>query len=103
MTVESRLVKKLSADHPNLQFAANRLQRTLRVWALLFAGMGILLLGALRTEYPTASIIWFASALLILLSTQPAYLALVAIQWGISLTSLIPGVSQITGPDPLSY
>jgi hypothetical protein len=65
--------------------------------------MGILLLGALRTEHPTASILWFASALLILLSTQPAFLALVAIQWGISLTSLIPGVALITGPDPLSY
>jgi hypothetical protein len=103
MTVELRLVKKLSADNPNLQLAANRLQRTLRIWALLFAGMGILLLGALRAEYPTASTLWFASALLILLSSQPAFLALVAIQWGISLTSLIPGVAQFTGPDPLSY
>jgi hypothetical protein len=65
--------------------------------------MGLLLLGTLRAEYPTASIIWFGSALLLILSRQPAFLVLVSIQWGMSLTSLIPGVAQITGPDPLSY
>lgn len=97
------MVKRLYVDNPNLQLAANRLQRTLRIWAFLFAGMGVLLLGALRTEYPTASILWFVSALLLFLSHQPAFLALVAIQRGISLTSLIPGIALITGPDPLSY
>lgn len=65
--------------------------------------MGLLLQGTLRTEYPTASILWFGSALLLFISHQPALLALVAIQWGISLTTLIPGVALITGPDPLSY
>jgi hypothetical protein len=93
----------LSADDPNLELAANRLVRTLRIWSLLFAAMGLLLLGTLRDSYPTASIIWFASAALLLLSRQPILLAYVAIQWGISLTTLIPGIALITGPDPLSY
>jgi hypothetical protein len=75
----------------------------MRIWALLFAAMGLLLLGTLRDSHPTASIIWFASAALLLLSRQPLLLAYVAIQWGISLTTLIPGVAIITGPDPLSY
>ncbi len=102
MVVRS-LAKKLSADDPNLQLAVQRLRRILRIWAFLFAGMGVLQLGPLRTQHPTASILWFASASLLAFSNQPAYLALVAMQWGISLTSLIPGVTQITGPDPLSY
>ncbi len=97
------LAKILSVDDPNLQLAAQRLQRTLRIWAFLFSGMGLLLLGTLRNVHTTASIIWFGSAILLILSNQPAYLALVAIQWGVSLTSLIPGITLITGPDPLSY
>jgi hypothetical protein len=101
--MEQFLTKPLHVDDPNLQLAANRLQRTLRIWAFLFAAMRALLLGTLREQYPTASMIWFGSALLLLLSRQPALLAFVAIQWGISLTTLIPGVVQITGPDPLSY
>lgn len=90
-------------DNPNLQLAENRLQRTLRIWALLFAAMGLLLIGTLRAEYPTASFIWFGSAALLIFTRQPVLLALVAIQWGMSLITLIPGVAQITGPDPLSY
>ena len=95
--------KKLSVDDPNLQLAALRLQRTLRVWAFLFAGMGLLLVGTLRDQFPTAPVIWFGSAAVLLLSRQPVLLALVAIQWGLSLITLIPGVAQFTGPDPLSY
>ena len=97
------MAKRLTTDDPNLQLAATRLQRTLRIWAFLFAGMGLLLTGTLRFEYPTASIVWFGTALLLAVSRQPAYLALVAIQWGISLITLIPGIAVITGPDPLSY
>jgi len=90
-------------DDPNLQQASHRLQRTLRIWSLLFAAMGLLLFGTLRAQYPTASFIWFGSAAMLLFSRQPVLLALVAIQWGMSLITLIPGVAQITGPDPLSY
>ena len=97
------MANKLSVDNPNLQLAAKRLGRTLKIWAFLFGGMGILLLGSLGVAYPTASILWFGGGLLLILSRQPALLALVALQWGISLTSLIPGVALITGPDPLSY
>lgn len=65
--------------------------------------MGVLLLGTLRSSFPTASVIWFVTALFLALSRQPVFLALVAMQWGLSLASLIPGVAAITGPDPLSY
>jgi hypothetical protein len=97
------LTEKLRVDNPNLQLAANRLRRILRIWAALFAGMGVLLLGTIRAGQPTASVIWLGSALLLAISNQPAYLALVALQWGLSLTSLIQGMTSITGPDPLSY
>jgi hypothetical protein len=97
------LSKNLSVDDPNLQLAVNRLQRTLRIWALLFAAMGLLLIGTLRSQYPTASLLWFGSAGILLFSRQPVLLALVALQWGLSLATLIPGVAQFTGPDPLSY
>lgn len=90
-------------EDPNLQLASHRLQRTLRIWSLLFAAMGLLLFGTLRAEHPTASLVWFGSAALLITSRQPVLLALVAIQWGMSLITLIPGVAHITGPDPLSY
>lgn len=75
----------------------------MRIWAIFFAAMGLLLVGLLRQTYPTAPVIWFTGAALLIFSRQPVLLALVALQWGLSLTTLIPGVAQITGPDPLSY
>ncbi|TFH34918.1 MAG: hypothetical protein E4G99_08505, partial [Anaerolineales bacterium] len=95
--------KPLSVESPNLQLAASRLQRAMRIWAIFFAAMGLLLVGLLRQTYPTAPVIWFTGAALLIFSRQPVLLALVALQWGLSLTTLIPGVAQITGPDPLSY
>ncbi len=97
------MTEPLSSEHPNLQKAVQRLQRTHLIWAFLLGSMGVLLVGTLRASFPTASLIWFVSAVLLAISRQPALLALVAIQWGISLASLIPGVAEITGPDPLSY
>jgi hypothetical protein len=86
--MENSLTKPLHVDDPNLQLAANQLQRTLHIWAFLFAAMGVLLLGTLREQYPTASMIWFGSAVRLLLYRQPALLAFVAMVFGFGVAFL---------------
>ena len=83
--------------------AVRRLRRTLIIWALIFAGMALLSFFALRQNYPLAFLPWFIGAVLFATRVEPIYLSLVAVQWGISLITLIPGVSNFIGPDPLSF
>ena len=83
--------------------AVRRLRRTLIIWALIFAGMALLSFFALRQNYPLAFLPWFIGAVLFATRVEPIYLSLVAVQWGISLITLIPGVSYFIGPDPLSF
>lgn len=90
-------------DDPNLTLAVNRLRRTQFVWAILFGGMAVLAFISLRSAYPLAFLPWLIGATLLLVRIEPIYLAVVAVQWGISLITLIPGVSLLIGPDPLSF
>lgn len=83
--------------------AVRRLRRTLIIWALIYTGMALLSLFALRQNYPLAFLPWFIGAVLFVTRVEPIYLSLVAVQWGISLITLIPGVSYFIGPDPLSF
>jgi hypothetical protein len=91
----------LPIDHPNLQLARRRLQRTQWLWALLFGAMAWLSFGLLRAEHPLAFVAWAAGAVLLVIEPQPLLLALVALMWALSLTSLVPSVATLTGPDPL--
>lgn len=93
----------LSPDDPNLIIATNRLSRTLRVWAALFAGAGVLTIIASQGRQPIIALQWIIIAFILAVGKQPVYLALASIQWGLSLTLLIPSLSWILGPDPLSY
>ena len=93
----------IPTSDPNLIMAVRRLRRTLIIWALIFAGMALLSFFALRQNYPFAFLPWFIGALLFATRVEPIYLSLVAVQWGISLITLIPGVSYFIGPDPLSF
>lgn len=93
---------KIPAEDPKLELAARRLSANLRVWALLFGGMGMIALGTLQSTHPGVSLIWLTTAILLAIGNQPAFLGLVAVQWGLSLSSFLPGVSQAIGPDPLS-
>lgn len=83
--------------------AVRRLRRTLIIWALIYTGMALLSFFALRQNYPLAFLPWFIGAVLFVTRVEPIYLSLVAVQWGISLITLIPGVSYFIGPDPLSF
>lgn len=94
--------KTLSPDHPNLVQAASRLQRMFWAWGSLFLVMGFFTAAVLRGNYPLASAPWIVSGILVLTGRQPAYLALVAVLWGMSITSLIPNLSNLVGPDPIS-
>jgi hypothetical protein len=94
--------KTLSPDHPNLVQAASRLQRMFWAWGSLFLVMGFFTAAVLRENYPLASAPWIVSGILVLTGRQPAYLALVAVLWGMSITSLIPNLSNLVGPDPIS-
>lgn len=92
--------KALPVDTPNLTLAVTRLRRTLWVWAALMGGMGLLTFYA-NPEHPFEALPWLAAAALMAFGIQPAYLALSAFEWGISLTSFIPGVRYAFGADPL--
>jgi hypothetical protein len=59
------LPKKLPKGDPDLQHAFNRLQRNLRIWTFVFIAMGLLFVAILKDQYPTASMIWFGSPLLL--------------------------------------
>jgi hypothetical protein len=95
----------LSPDTPNLGLAATRLRRTLWAWAALFAALGALQWFALRRAPDAVALVASLGllfvALLVALEPQPAYLALVAVLWGVSLVRLVPGVAAVFGPDVL--
>lgn len=95
------MTRTVQADHPNLQLARKRLLRMLRVWALLFAAMGVTAWVALHETHPLTAAGWLLAALLFALGSQPAFLVLAAVIWGISITSMIPGAAVLLGPDPL--
>ena len=65
--------------------------------------VGVLSTLVLRERYPLAALPWIITAALLLIGLQPVYLALVAVQWGLSIVALIPGIGGQLGPDPLSY
>jgi hypothetical protein len=83
--------------------AVKRLRRILRIWAVLFAATGLLTLWAVGGRQPLAALPWLAAAVLLVRDNQPIYLALTAVQWGLSLIVLIPGIQAAFGPDPLAY
>lgn len=89
-------------DHPNLQLASTRLRRMLRFWALLFTAMGVVTWFALNQSHPLAAAQWLLASLLLAVGSQPIFLVLAAVLWGISITSLIPGAAVLLGPDPLA-
>jgi hypothetical protein len=91
----------LPTDSPNLQLAVQRMKRTMWLWALFFAAMGVLSLGATSGEYPMITLTWLVTAVLLAVGRQPVFLALAAVQWGLSLASFAPGFSDLIGPDPL--
>ncbi|MEX0787349.1 MAG: hypothetical protein WD040_00980 [Anaerolineales bacterium] len=93
--------KPLSLESPNLKEALTRLTRTLRVWAVLQGTTGLLTLYTNSNDHPFEAVPWLVAAALTVTGRQPAYLALVAFQWGISLASFLPGVRTVFGADPL--
>ena len=95
--------RPLPVDHPSLLAAKKRLRRILVAWALLFAGVGALTAFAQRDALARTPMLWFAAAGMLLLSSspQPAYLALVAALWGLSLVSLNAQVNQVLSADPI--
>jgi hypothetical protein len=92
----------LPPDHPNLLQAADRLKRIFWAWGGLFLLMGLFTAGVHRGAFPLAPLPWIIAGILVAFGRQPAYLALAAILWGISIISLIPNVSTLIGPDPFS-
>lgn len=95
------MTEPLPSDHPNLQQALRRPRRTQWVWAALAAGMAWIGFVLLRGANPVAFLPWLASAVLLAIDIQPAYLALAGVIWGLSLVGLLPGSRNIAGPDPL--
>lgn len=93
----------LSPDHPNLVQAVMRLKRILWGWAAFLFLMGLFNAALLWRTYPLASLPWIATSILILFGSQPASLGLVAVLWGLSGISLIPNLSSLIGPDPISH
>lgn len=95
----------LSPKAPNLRLAVGRLRRTLWVWAAMFAALaGLQWFALLRAPDPVAlvgALGLLLAALAMALDPQPAYLALVAVVWGVSLVRLVPGVAAVFGPDIL--
>lgn len=91
----------LPVDHPNLQRAAARHQRTSWIWAGLLAGMGVLTLLVAGQQHPSDPIPWFLAAGLVATLNQPAALALAASLWALPLIALVPGADAAFGPDPI--
>jgi hypothetical protein len=77
------------------------MKRTMWLWALFMAAMGVLTLGATGGSYPLITFSWFVTAILLAIGRQPVFLALTAVQWGLSLASFAPGFQELLGPDPL--
>lgn len=101
LEVPAAMPEMLPVDHPNLQIARRRLQRTQWLWGLLFGAMGWLSYSVLRTHHPMTFVPWVVGAVLLVIEPQPLLLALVALMWALSLTNLIPSVAGLLGPDPL--
>lgn len=93
----------VTPDHANLRLAVSKLRRSLRIWAALFGAAGLLTLWAVQGRLLMVVLPWLASAFLLAFGDQPAYLALAAVQWGLSLIILVPGIRATFGPDPLAY
>lgn len=92
----------LAIDHPGLVHAAGRLRRALWVWAGLFAGTGLLAFATMGRTHPVVAVSWLVLAIVLVADRQPAFLALVAAQWGLSLIVLVPGVAAVFGGDPVT-
>lgn len=92
----------LAIDHPGLVHAVGRLRRALWVWAGLFAGMGLLAFVTMGRTHPVVAVSWMVPAIVLVADRQPAFLALVAAQWGLSLIVLVPGVAAVFGGDPVT-
>lgn len=90
--------RPLSADHPNLVQASERLRRVQFAWAAMFVAMGVMTLLAKPGAVPVH---WFAGAVLLALEPQPALLGMTAIFWGVSLVGLVPDLNQLLAIDPL--
>ncbi|HKZ55848.1 MAG TPA: hypothetical protein VJ123_10230 [Anaerolineales bacterium] len=95
------LTTSLSPETPTLILATQRFRRILWGWAATFLAMAALDFALLGTRFPVPALVWLAGALLLALGRQPAFLALVAVQWGLSLTALHSGFQAAFGPDPL--
>jgi hypothetical protein len=94
--------RALALDHPGLVHAAGRLRRALWVWAALFAGMGLLAFTTIGRTHPMVAISWLVIAIVLVIDRQPAFLALVSAQWGLSLIVVVPGVAAVFGGDPIT-
>lgn len=92
----------LSSDHPSVLLAAIRFRRIAYAWAGLSAIVGLTTFRLLGASYPFAAVPWVICALLLVLIQQPSSMALVAVLWGTSILHLVPGVSGLFGPDPLT-
>lgn len=94
--------QKATSDHPNLTKLTERLRRTQWVWAGVFASMSWITLSVMGKEYPLAAAPWLIISALLILGKEPVYFALIAVQWGLSLLSMLPGLNRFIGPDPFS-
>lgn len=94
--------QSLATDHPGLAHAAGRLRRALWVWAGLFAGMGVLAFTTEGRTHPVVPLSWLVMAIVLVTDRQPAFLALVAAQWGLSLIVVVPGFAAVFGGDPVT-
>jgi hypothetical protein len=92
----------LDPTDPNLQQASARMQRVQWVWAGLFLAMALLIYFTMGAAFPFNSIPWLLTALLLLVTLQPAAMAVVAVVWLLSLISIMPGFALVFGPDPIS-
>lgn len=93
----------LSPDDPNLLVAASRLRSILRAWAVFFAFIGLITISVSFRSHPTASLPWLITAYLLARGDQPLFLALAAVQWGLSLIVLIPVTHEVFGFDLVSF
>jgi hypothetical protein len=94
--------EELSPDHPNLISAAQRMQRICWAWATVSLLFAVLTYGTVGETYPLAALPWLLHGLLLVRNQQPLFLGLTAVLWGISVLNLLPGISGLVGPDPLT-
>jgi hypothetical protein len=94
--------EELSREHPNLVSAAERMQKICWAWATVSLLFAILTFGTEGDVYPIAALPWLVHGLLLVVNQQPLFLGLTAVLWGISILNLLPGISGLVGPDPLT-